>query len=94
MKFVDSIFSLLFAFLNLLLCLLDACPFFKLLELLENDFIGDVWIHVLGDGLRVFFNRLFFFHFFSFYEGLMSKHILFVDSEDLREIEDFDLSFL
>jgi hypothetical protein len=53
MKLIDSIFSFLFAPLNLLLSLLNTCPFFKLVQLLEYHLVTGVRVHVINRLWRV-----------------------------------------
>ena len=95
MKLVDSVLSFLLSFLNILLSFLYTCPFLELIELLEDYFVVSVGIKVLSNGFGLgYFSGLLELEFLFFDESLMGEHVFLVDSEDLREIEYFDIPFL
>ena len=68
MKLIDSIFPFLFAPLNLLLSLLNTCPFFELAQLLEYHLVTGVRVNVLDRLWRIGdLPQFFLLYLLSFY---------------------------
>lgn len=94
MQLIDSVLPLLLASFDILFGLLHTtCPSLKLIKLLEDHLVSNVWIGVFRDGLLMgIFPCLLVLEFLSFNHCFMGQHVLLVDSEDLGKVQNLELS--